>query len=282
MISPSTYSGSRWFILFLLFFLISCQLFIHQQPKEYKLNHPKTKILSSNLAEISGIYYVPDKKILLAISDDKGSVFAIDSSGENERDYFGHPFAEPNDYEDIVQVDSIIYVLSSNGSIVGVNAGGQATIYNFTSDKKDDFETMYYEPSENSLITLCKSCAHETKKGVRTAHRFGLADKKFDPAPYYTINISDVDDAMKDTRTIFEPSAAAIHPVEKKLYILSSAGKLLAVTDLKGKVEHAYRLNPALFPQPEGITFAPNGDMYISNEAKRGKPSLLKFAFREK
>src|SRR3981081_1571688 len=111
MNSSSSYSGSRWFILFLLFCLISCQLFVHPQPKGYKLNHPKTKILKNKLAEISGICYVPDKKILLAICDDKGSVFAMDSTGENVRDYFGHPFSEPNDYEDIVQVDSMIYVL---------------------------------------------------------------------------------------------------------------------------------------------------------------------------
>ena len=282
MISSPAYSASRGFILFLSFCLISCQLFIHPQPKEYNLSRPKKKILSSKLEEISGICYIPDKKILLAVSDDKGSVFAMDTTGENERDYFGHPFAEPNDYEDIVQVDSMIYVLSSNGSIVEINPEGQATTYKFGADKKDDFETMYYESSARSLIILCKSCAHEEKKGVRTAYRFELASKKFDPGPYYTIKILDVTDVMKDTRTIFEPSAAAIHPVEKKLYILSSAGKLLVVTDLKGNVEHAYRLNPILFQQPEGLTFAPNGDMYISNEANKRKPSLLKFAFKRK
>src|ERR1700716_3818886 len=102
MISSSTYSRSPWFILFLLFILISCQIFIHPTPKEYKLNRPKTKVLSDKLAEISGIFYVPGKKILLAISDDKGSVFAMDRTGENVHDYFGHPFAGPNDYEDIV------------------------------------------------------------------------------------------------------------------------------------------------------------------------------------
>jgi len=66
------------------------------------------------------------------------------------------------------------------------------------------------------------------------------------------------------------------------LYILSSAGQILVITDLAGKVSQAYRLNPDKFPQAEGIAFAPNGDMYIANEAKYGKAVLLVFKYNRK
>ena len=78
----------------------------------------------------------------------------------------------------------------------------------------------------------------------------------------------------------FEPSAAAVHPLEKRLYILASSGNLLVITDFKGKVQEVYRLNPTLYPQAEGIAFAPNGDLYISNEAKLGKPTLLYIPYK--
>jgi hypothetical protein len=51
------------------------------------------------------------------------------------------------------------------------------------------------------------------------------------------------------------------------------------VTDLKGKLQSAHRLNPTLYPQAEGIAFAPNGDLFVSNEAKLGKPTLLKINY---
>jgi uncharacterized protein YjiK len=87
---------------------------------------------------------------------------------------------------------------------------------------------------------------------------------------------------LKDGKVEFKPSAAAIHPIEKNVYILSSAGQLLVVTDRKGKVQSAYRLNPNFYPQAEGIAFAENGDMYISNEAKLGKPTLLRLPYKSK
>jgi len=36
-------------------------------------------------------------------------------------------------------------------------------------------------------------------------------------------------------------------------------------------------LDPVLFNQPEGLTFAPNGDLYISNEGGEGVATILKF-----
>jgi uncharacterized protein YjiK len=91
--------------------------------------------------------------------------------------------------------------------------------------------------------------------------------------------MTQVNRAVKNNTAECKPSAAAIQPKTNKLYIIASVGKLLLECDINGKIEKAYRINPSQFPQPEGITFAPNGDMYISNEGLNGRATILKFPF---
>jgi hypothetical protein len=62
------------------------------------------------------------------------------------------------------------------------------------------------------------------------------------------------------------PSALVIHPISKKLYVLTATGFILCIYN-EGKLEDVIRLNPVLFNKAEGITFMKNGDMIISNEA---------------
>ena len=87
---------------------------------------------------------------------------------------------------------------------------------------------------------------------------------------------------MKTNDATFKPSAAAIHPIDKRLYILSSAGQLLVITDNMGKVLEAYNLNPDRNPQAEGIAFSPEGTLFISNEGKYGKATLQIFPYKKK
>jgi hypothetical protein len=260
----------------------SCEmLWRPNSPKGYMMRRPNKMILDKKLAEISGIYYLTTEKKLIAIADDKKKIYSLTTKGE-AGDYFD-PELPSADFEDVVRVDSTIYTLISDGTVIATHKtdSGLVTInHPFPSTGKNDFETMYYEPEAKGVIILCKSCAAEKGKNERTAFRFDIATKKFDPTPYYIISSKSVKDILKDGKVEFKPSAAAIHPVEKNLYILSSAGQLLVITDRKGKVQSAYRLNPTFYPQAEGIAFAENGDMYISNEAKLGKPTLLHLPYK--
>ncbi len=69
--------------------------------------------------------------------------------------------------------------------------------------------------------------------------------------------------------------------MDGKLYIVASVGKLLVIASKIGEVEEVFRLDPVLYNQPEGLTFAPNGDLYISNEGGEGIATILKFIYKK-
>lgn len=271
------------FLACAVFLLASCSDAGYVSPTDYDFSQPQRNQLGKVLNEISGICTTPDGKALLAISDSKEKIFRIDLKTKKLKDHTGKIIAPNSDPEDLVQVDSAIYLLRSNGELkeVPLATPDSASVktYSVPISGRNDFETLYYDPTAGGLIAICKSCAHEKGQGIRTAYRFDLQTKTFDSTDFFTISKDDVKRLLKNTDAKFDPSAAAIHPVSKKLYILSSAGNLLVVTDTRGKVSEAYNLNPDEFPQAEGIAFAANGDMYISNEGKYGKPTLLLFPY---
>jgi hypothetical protein len=80
----------------------------------------------------------------------------------------------------------------------------------------------------------------------------------------------------------FRPSAIGIHPITNRLFVLSGMEKLLFVFDMNGEIEYIEKLDPELFVQPEGITFLKNGDMLISNDMRKKKPSILRFNYLRK
>jgi DNA-binding beta-propeller fold protein YncE len=139
---------------------------------------------------------------------------------------------------------------------------------------------MYLDAATHSLILLCKQCDHE-KDEIRNSYRFDLRTNTFDPEPLYIIDIGDIRNKLKDEKAEFKPSAAGINPVNGKLYIVASVGKLLVIADKKGKIEQVFQLDPQLYNQPEGMTFAPNGDLYISNEGGEGIATILKFSYKK-
>ena len=247
----------------------------------YNFSSPSEKIeLGKHLHEISGMAYIPGKDLIVAENDEKGDIFLVDFN--NKIDNAGKvKFGGKGDYEDIVHTDTAEYMLIATGSVVQVMTKDSSfTIKEFSLDRggNSEFESMYLGADGKSLVLLCKECSKE-KDEVRTAYRFDLATLTFSSEPLYSINIGDIKKILNDDKAEFKPSAAGINPANGKLYIIASVGKLLVVADKSGKIEQVFRLDPVMYNQPEGMTFAPNGDLYISNEGGEGIATILKFIY---
>lgn len=275
----------RWTLpLCAILLLGACHSKEMKGPAGYDMGTPAKTEMGKVLTEISGLNYNTDSNTLLAISDNEQNIFEINLRTEKLRDYV-KGFYKKSDFEDLVKLGDTVYVMISDGTLVAIPSNteiGDSSIkvYPFPSKDKNDFESLYHDPEANGLIMLCKTCEAEKGKGIRTAFRFNLSSYAFDSTEFYTIFEDSVKQVLKNDDADFKPSAAAIHPVEKRLYILSSAGQIMVITDLKGNIQEAYNLNPDTHPQAEGIAFSPAGTMYISNEGKYGKATLQIFPYK--
>ncbi len=252
-------------------------------PKEYDLNNPVKIRLPTDLDEISGIVYYPRDTSIFAIHDETGILYKIfpDRNTAVQKWKFG----KGEDFEDLQLIDSTFYILASKGNIVSLKFFSADSItvqhFNFSEKGKDQFESLYFDKASGKLNLICKDCEKDTKHGV-SVWTFDTSTKEFDHSPL-EINTKNLDKITNEKKFKFKPSGAAINPLTNELYIISSVNKLLVIADATGVIKKAYRLNQALYKQPEGIAFTPSGDLLISNEAAgEGAANILVLKHKRK
>jgi uncharacterized protein YjiK len=272
-----------WNTALVLLLLAGCKPKIIElkSPPHYDFSKVYTDKFDIDLREISGIVWDRKKDEFIAHNDEKGVLFFLDKDTRIIKREFS--FGGKGDYEDVAIYRNMIFVLRSDGLLKKIVTDSAGKMLALDAGKlplsgTNDFETLYFDESRNALIMICKNCASDNKSTV-SAFAYYPDSIGFDENPVFRIDADLVRSLAPKKTSKFQPSAAAVHPVLKKLFILSSASNQLAIADLNGIVESVYVLGNKLFPQPEGITFRNNGDMFISNEGVTSKGTLLKFAY---
>jgi uncharacterized protein YjiK len=251
-------------------------------PAGYNLHNPIVVNLRTELDEISGIHSYPKDTSLFAINDEIGVLYKI---------YLRQPlyieqwkFSAGADYEDISLLDSTFYVLQSHGDITRFKfIKGDSIVVDDCGTplkEKNEFETMYYDKFHQKFILICKDCKQDNKSSV-TAFSFDPLTKAYSNTPFFVMDTKAITQKLGDDKNKFKPSAAAIHPITKELYIVSAVNKALVVATREGVVKEVFKLSERVFKQPEGLTFNENGDLYISNEfAEIGAANILVFKYK--
>jgi uncharacterized protein YjiK len=257
-------------------------------------------ILPNVLNEISGIEYIENDK-LYCINDEDGILFVYDLSEEKIINEIS--FGKSGDYEDLAIIDSLLYVLKSNGTIYRFNIysgeiENKAEKINSKLHKTCDAEGLCYDRENNRLLIACKGSAGNVTiyKFKKAIYSFDLTTNTLEAKPVYIIDNSEIQElkntgntqkaydkfasVMGGENTTFNPSAIAIHPITGDIYILSSVGKLLLVMSSNGTIHYTISLKRSKFKQPEGLTFDKNGAMYISNEGRGGKANIKVFNYK--
>ncbi len=296
----------------LMFALLSCNLapknaFISSQDVDnpftftYHLDNPDTVWqMPAELVEISGLSCFGDSGIA-AVQDEDARIYLLDTASGKVTSTYN--FGDKGDFEGIAIIDSVAWVLESNGNLYRVenfkHPHPAVTKFKTPLTAANNAEGLAYDKETNALLIACKGKPGlkkgEKYEGFKAIYSFRLDDQKMDATPRFLIDLSVIEGfrksgAIRDfyIRTakkaglisdnlFFEPSGIAFHPHNNHLFVISHTAKLLLVLNREGHIVDIRRLNPRLFNQPEGICCSNDGTLYISNEGGRGLGNIMKF-----
>lgn len=271
---------------------LSCMQDVRAQIAGYDLSAPfRLLTLPDTLHEISGITAVAKDRVA-CVQDENGIIFSYNlAAGKLESQY---TFAADGDYEGIAKAGDTLYVLRSDGVLFKSVEGAKALFIHMHIPAPNN-EGLCYDEAGHRLLIACKAksgkgseykdkrqiYAFDLKSGTRlqeAVYEFDVpAIRQFVKARGVSLPLKEKKNGTREEVFRFTPSAIALHPISRKLYLISSADHLLFVFDAQGKPEEVAKLDPKVFNKPEGIIFLENGDLLITNEGQHKKPSLLWF-----
>jgi len=254
--------------------------------------------LQLTLLEISGLSYYPITNQLLAVNDERGWIFFLnETTGKIEGK---ETFSGNGDFEGIEWTGEKISIVKNNGNIHFFDVGKKKGEKAIKNDLKtsNDIEGLAYDAANNQLLLACKGNPNLGKsdkyKKVKNIYSFDLEKNELNEEPFLSVSDEVLEKHVKEfakekdfskkkkkklKRRVndFSPSGIAIHPKTKDFYMISSHGKLLIVFNKNKKLKEVIFLDQKIHRQPEGICFAPNGDLFISNEGKGLGAKIMKY-----
>jgi hypothetical protein len=289
-------SPARWAVLALCFAPLS--------PPDSTLAHyhfndpPAWRVeLPQELNEISGLAFSPDRR-LFAHGDDKGIVWQLDprsgrilkrfalAYGPGMPPFMGkRPRGDivTGDFEDIQIVGERFFLLSSNGVLVEFREGGDGERVPFRAfdtglARSCELEGLTYDEPTRSLLLLCKHPYLGAWRRQIVLLAWSLETSRLDPKPRLRVPVNGV--ARVTGVDAFHGSAVAVAPESGNLVMVAGPQRRIIEVSPAGEVVAGAALKPKLHRQPEGLAFASDRTMLISDEAAGGRATLTAYAYR--
>jgi hypothetical protein len=233
--------------------------------------------LPNELIEISANVLI-DEKRMACIQDNLGIIYIYNLDSRSVEKKIA--FAGKGDYEGLAVVNKTFYVLRSDGFIFEVEEGNvpqpSVKTYDLPLDATHDTESLFYDKNKNRLLVGVKE-RDLTAADTKGVYSFDLASKKMNNVAIMQIGNGKASDGKKGRKTgsKIKPSDLAIHPSTGEVYILNGPSSELLIATPTGEITKTIRLDKSIFPQPEGLCFTANGELYISSEGGKRTKGII-------
>lgn len=253
----------------------------------YNFFAPDAKVkLHYDLEEISGLTcYKPG--VLAGVQDESGRLFLINTNdGKIIRSI---RFDHTGDYEGVEIIGEKAYVMESNGDLFHfemtegeeVKSKKENTVFN----SSNDIEGLGY--IDNYLLVACKASGDTKENNAKgkAIYRLDLKSLKVKKKEWLDFEVKDLSKFIEKRPYFkkvkeFDPSGIAIHPITKDIYIIS-ADKAVIIFNKNHELVEVVKLDGKLYRQAEGICFAPDGTLYISNEGEGARGEILTLKYNK-
>jgi len=261
----------------------------------YDFNFPYSYFeLDETLKNISGISGSSDPRSIVALNDDEGKFYYIDKkSGKVTKDVF---FVTEGEFGDVDMVGQDMYAVKNSGQlfkISNLNAANRTVKQLRTGlPRTEIIEGLTYDLAYNRLLLAAKGM----KEGEfsRKVYSFDLKTNVCDPNPTFEITLASFKEFLSNksdkqyqklreefvdkpnTKGFdFMPTSIAVHPITNNIYIASGDNNMMLVLSPNGQILDMVKFKKEHHYKVEGICFDSEGTLYISDEAKDGKPAKL-------
>ncbi len=240
--------------------------------------------LPSDLAEISGIAFTPDGR-LLAHGDERGLIWQIDLATGLPSKRFGfgsHGRLLHGDFEDIQVVDHRVFLVTSAGQIFEAREPADEVVVDAIPRSAGlagtcEVEGMAWDPPSKSLLLLCKHVRTKRWRRAVVVLAVSIESWRFEPEPRMLIPERALERVTGEKH--FNGTAIVRHPRTRSYLMLAGPQHAYAEVTSAGKVIGGGKLSRELHRQPEGIAIAPDLTLFVSDEAAGKHATLTAYDF---
>lgn len=286
----------RFHFLLLSLVLVGCQ---PPQPTQsagdYDFQHPDMIwSLPEALREVSGIAVDGETGNFRLVQDEVVHIYEFERSTGGVKDLMHS--GKDGDIEDLAYGDSKYVLLQSDGLLWVWGADSLRTV-RVPLPAKSDAEGLCYAPESGKWLIAIKSDLGLPEPDRRTVYAYDFETDSLEVYLEIDLNLIASSEPGQAWLTglpvggnqrirkpkgpiddLFAPSGIALHPQTGDCYLISAKSALLAIYDAGGVLRQVHALPREVLPKAEGISFTPDGKLYLCSEAKAGKrPNVAVF-----